>query len=242
MTAEPAPKRIFLWSGPRNISTALMYSFAQRSDCRVVDEPLYGHYLKRSPIKDRHPSADEIMDQMECDGKRAVQNMLQLSGRKVIFFKNMTHHLQGLDLNFLRSGKNILLTRAPREMLSSFHKVIPYPTLKDVGYADQVRLAEHLTTEGIPFRLIEGKTILSNPKEQLKTLCTFLEIPFEEAMLQWKTGGIREDGPWAKHWYHSVHASTGFKPYKAAHEPLPLKLESLCQKCASLYERLIQYQ
>ena len=210
MTAEPSPQRIFLWSGPRNISTALMYSFAQRSDCRVVDEPLYGHYLKRSPAKDRHPSAEAIMAQMECNGERAVQNMLRLSDRKVIFFKNMTHHLNGLDLDFLRSGKNILLTRAPREMLPSFHKVIPYPTLKDVGYEDQIRLAEHLKNEDIPFRVIEGKSILNAPEDELKILCTFLEIPFEHAMLQWKAGGIPEDGPWARHWYHSVHASTGF--------------------------------
>ena len=242
MTAEPSPQRIFLWSGPRNISTALMYSFAQRSDCRVVDEPLYGHYLKRSPAKDRHPSAEAIMAQMECNGEKAVQNMLQLSDRKVIFFKNMTHHLNGLDLDFLRSGKNILLTRAPREMLPSFHKVIPYPTLKDVGYEDQVRLAEHLKNKGIPFRVIEGKSILNAPEEELKTLCTFLEIPFEHAMLQWKAGGIPEDGPWARHWYHSVHASTGFKPYITAKEPLPVELESLYQRCVSLYERLIKDQ
>ena len=242
MTAEPGPQRIFLWSGPRNISTALMYSFAQRSDCRVVDEPLYGHYLKRSPAKERHPSAAAIMAQMECNGERAVQNMLQLSDRKVIFFKNMTHHLHGLDLNFLRSGKNILLTRAPQEMLPSFHKVIPCPTMKDVGYEDQVRLVEHLKNEGIPFRVIEGKSILNAPEEELKTLCTFLEIPFEHAMLQWKAGGIPEDGPWARHWYHSVHASSGFKPYKTAEEPLPVELESLYQRCASLYERLIKDQ
>ena len=242
MTAEPSPQPIFLWSGPRNISTALMYSFAQRSDCRVVDEPLYGHYLKRSPAKERHPSAAAIMAQMECNGERAVQNMLQLSDRKVIFFKNMTHHLHGLDLNFLRSGKNILLTRAPQEMLPSFHKVIPCPTMKDVGYEDQVRLAEHLKNEGIPFRVIEGKSILNAPEEELKTLCTFLEIPFEHAMLQWKAGGIPEDGPWARHWYHSVHASSGFKPYKTAEEPLPVELESLYQRCASLYERLIKDQ
>ena len=242
MTAEPGPQRIFLWSGPRNISTALMYSFAQRSDCRVVDEPLYGHYLKRSPAKERHPSAAAIMAQMECNGERAVQNMLQLSDRKVIFFKNMTHHLYGLDLNFLRSGKNILLTRAPQEMLPSFHTVIPCPTMKDVGYEDQVRLAEHLKNEGIPFRVIEGKSILNAPEEELKILCTFLEIPFEHAMLQWKAGGIPEDGPWARHWYHSVHASSGFKPYKTAEEPLPVELESLYQRCASLYERLIKDQ
>jgi hypothetical protein len=219
-----------------------MYSFAQRSDCRVVDEPLYGHYLKRSPAKERHPSAAAIMAQMECNGERAVQNMLQLSDRKVIFFKNMTHHLYGLDLNFLRSGKNILLTRAPQEMLPSFHKVIPCPTMKDVGYEDQVLLAEHLKNEGIPFRVIEGKSILNAPEEELKILCTFLEIPFEHAMLQWKAGGIPEDGPWARHWYHSVHASSGFKPYKTAEEPLPVELESLYQRCASLYERLIKDQ
>ena len=219
-----------------------MYSFAQRSDCRVVDEPLYGHYLIRSPAKDRHPSAEAIMAQMECNGEKAVKNMLKLLDRKVIFFKNMTHHLDGLDLDFLRSGKNILLTRAPREMLPSFHKVIPYPTLKDVGYEDQVRLAEHLKNKGIPFRVIEGKSILDTPEKELKSLCTFLEIPFERAMLQWKAGGIPEDGPWAKHWYHSVHASTGFKPYKTAKEPLPVELESLYQRCSSLYKRLIKDQ
>ena len=138
-------KRIFLWSGPRNISTTLMYSFAQRKDIRVFDEPLYAHYLTCTNAKEYHPDAELIIRSMECNGQLVVDEMLKNNSAEVLFFKNMTHHLLDLDKSFMKNGLNIILTRNPEDMLPSFHKVIPNPTLNDVGLG-YIRLGQQATT------------------------------------------------------------------------------------------------
>ena len=119
-----AIKRICLWSGPRNISTALMYSFAQRSDTKVFDEPLYGYYLKNTNAKEYHPGAEEILTTMEMDGKKVVDTMLNENSKPVLFFKHMTHHLLDLDRSFMSETVNVILTRNPYDMLPSFAKMI----------------------------------------------------------------------------------------------------------------------
>src|SRR5690606_14025780 len=134
--------RICLWSGPRNVSTALMYSFAQRADTRVFDEPLYAHYLARTPARAYHPGAEEVLAAMDHDGERVVREVIlqqptaDVGGvePKVLFFKHMTHHLVGLDLGFLEHTVNVLLTRDPRAMLASYARAVASPTLDDVGY------------------------------------------------------------------------------------------------------------
>jgi len=128
--------RICLWSGPRNISTALMYSFAQREDTMVLDEPLYAHYLASSEkaLVDRHPVAQVVLDTMENDGAKVVDMMMGEFPSDVVFFKNMTHHLLDLDRSFMEGVVNVILTRDPVDMLPSFAKVIKDPTMADVGY------------------------------------------------------------------------------------------------------------
>ena len=127
-------KRISVWSGPRNISTALMYSFAQRQDTQVFDEPLYGYYLKHSKANAYHPGAEDILNTMETDGRKVVEMMLTTSEKPVLFFKNMTHHILTLDCSFMKGITNVILTRDPKEMLPSFDKVISNPSMDDVGY------------------------------------------------------------------------------------------------------------
>ena len=135
-------KRICLWSGPRNISTALMYAFAQRKDTKVFDEPLYAFYLKQHPrAKDYHPGAEEILESMENDGDKVVKMMLENEEKPVLFFKHMTHHLLDLDKTFMNNTINIILTRDPEDMLPSFDKVIDKPSIDDVGYALHILLA-----------------------------------------------------------------------------------------------------
>jgi hypothetical protein len=234
-------KRICLWSGPRNISTALMYSFAQRSDTQVVDEPLYAHYLNETDADQYHPGADEVLNEIENDGKKVVEWMLGPHEKPVVFFKQMTHHLVNLDGSFLEHTVNIILTRDPREMLPSYAKEVEHPTMQDVGYAKHLELRDYLQKIGQnPIVLISEK-VLKNPREMLTKLCKSIGIPFEESMLSWRKGARPEDGSWAKYWYHSVHNSTGFKPYQPKTKPFPEYLKPLWEECLPLYKELCKY-
>ncbi|MGF1557281.1 sulfotransferase family protein [Paucihalobacter sp.] len=233
-------KRISLWSGPRNISTTLMYSFAQRHDTKVFDEPLYGYYLKNNQAaKAYHPGADEILKTMSTNGEKVVNTMLTETTKPVLFFKNMTHHLPGLDYDFLKHMVNIILTRHPEDMLTSYAKVILNPKMHDVGYKLHVDVLRHLQSQNIPVVILDAKKVLLNPKQQLQKLCEFIGISFKEAMLSWPVGARPEDGSWAKYWYTNVHSSTGFLPYQAKVEPFPEHLKPLLEECLPYYEELL---
>lgn len=237
-----AIKRICLWSGPRNISTALMYSFAQRKDTKVFDEPLYGYYLNHhSQALNYHPGALEIIDSMEIDGEKVIEMMISNKEMPVLFFKHMTHHLLGLKKDFIKKTINIILTRDPKEMLPSFDKVIPNPTLNDVGYALHLELINYFEKHNIPFAVLDAKRVLENPKKRLSDLCKFAGIAFDENMLSWKPQHRVEDGIWSKYWYKSVHASTGFKAYCQNDENFPQHLEPLLLKCQPYYNKLMAY-
>jgi hypothetical protein len=229
--------RICLWSGPRNISTALMYSFAQRSDTRVVDEPLYGHYLEVSGVE--HPGRDEVLEAMETDGEKVVREViLGPSERPVLFMKQMAHHLVELDRGFLRQTENVLLIRNPRDVLLSLVHQIPEPSLADTGIGVQSALYEELRTLGQDPPVVDSRELLLAPREVLRELLTGLGLPFDEAMLSWSAGARPEDGVWAPHWYENVHRSTGFAPYRPKTEPFPRRLSSLLDECMPHYERL----
>jgi hypothetical protein len=232
-------KRICLWSGPRNVSTALMYSFAQRSDCRVIDEPLYAHYLSKTPAREYHPDAEEVIATMENDGEKVVRDLILGDFDKpVVFFKHMTHHLVNLDLGFLSRTVNVLLTRDPVDMLPSYAAQVEKPTLLDVGYQQHIELLKYLQSIGQNPPVLDSKQILLNPKKVLSELCQRIDIPFEEVMLRWKAGARPEDGSWAKHWYKSVHESTGFGKYIPKTEPFPESLKPLLEECKPYYEQL----
>ncbi len=208
-----------------------MYAFAQRSDTRVVDEPFYGYYLAHTPAREYHPGADEILATMETDGDRVIKNITTANDRPVLFYKQMTHHLLDLKLDFLAGMCHVLLTRDPKEMIHSFAKVIAHPQLKDLGYADQTRLMKGLEVQKIPFCVIDAAQLLQQPEKVLRSLCNFLAIPFETTMLKWPRGPRTEDGVWAKFWYSQVHQSTGFLPYarktiQLADHLLPLEKEA----------------
>lgn len=233
-----SPKRICLWSGPRNVSTALMYSFAQRSDTRVYDEPLYAHYLSHSEAKAYHPGADDVLASQENDGSKVIFAMLSANEKPVLFFKNMAHHLLNLDHSFMKETVSVILTRDPVDMLPSFAKVIDAPTLDDVGYRIQADLARELSRQQLPMVVLEAKNVLINPRKELTRLCRVADIHFEEAMLQWPAGSRPEDGVWAKYWYDSVHRSTGFDPYRPKSTPFPDHLKPLLEVCQPYYEEL----
>jgi hypothetical protein len=231
------PLRIHLWSGPRNVSTALMYSFAQRSDTRVVDEPLYAHYLRVSGAE--HPGRDEVLAAQDADGERVVRDViLGPWDRPVVFFKQMAHHLVDLDRAFLRRGVNVLLTRDPLDMLPSLRVQIPRPTLRDTGYAMQVALLDELLAAGQDPPVLDARELLLDPEGVLQQLCARLGLRFDPAMLRWSAGPRPEDGVWAPHWYEAVHRSTGFEPYRAKSAEFPERLRPLLAECGPYHTRL----
>ena len=232
--------KLSVWSGPRNVSTALMYAFRQRQDTLVVDEPLYGHYLKatRAP----HPGDEEVLAAMDTDGGRVVREvLLGPCERPVHFFKNMAHHLEKLDRGFLGGLTNVLLTRDPAEMLPSLARQLPDPTLRDTGLLYQAEILDHVLAQGADPVVLDARQLLLDPPGVLRSLCDRLGIPFEEAMLRWPAGPKPEDGVWAKHWYANVHASTGFSPYTPRIGDFPERLGPLLEKSWPLYERLTRY-
>ena len=236
----PECLKLSVWSGPRNVSTALMYSFRQRTDTAVVDEPLYGHYLRTTGAA--HPGIGEVLERMEGDGERVVRDViLGPCARPVHFFKNMAHHLLGLDRGFISRITNVILIRNPAEMLPSLAEQLPEPTLRDTCLDRQVEILEVVLGRGEKPVVLDAKELLLDPAGVLEQVCERLGIPFEVEMLRWPAGPKPEDGVWAKHWYGSVHASTGFAPYRPKTGRFPQRLEPLLGECLPLYERLRGY-
>ncbi len=227
------PLRICLWSGPRNVSTALMYSFAQRRDTQVLDEPLYAHYLATTGVE--HPGREEVLAAMDTDGERVVREVvLGPARRPVLFMKQMAHHLVGLDRAFLAATDNVLLIRDPAEVLTSLAHQLAEPRLADTGLAVQAELLEDLDQPLV----VDSRELLLDPPGVLSQLCAGLGLEFDAAMLSWPAGPRPEDGVWAPHWYANVHRSSGFKPYRPKREPLPARLGPVLAACRPYYERL----
>ena len=214
-----------------------MYSFRQRGDTRVVDEPLYGHYLKVSPAV--HPAKAELLANLDCDGEHVVRDLiLGPCDRPVLFMKHMAHHLESLDWGFLARTCNVLFIRDPSRMLPSLVNQVRQPILRDTSLAMQTRLLEHLRGMGQDPPVIDSKELLLDPEGVLRQLCRRIGIEFEPGMLRWPAGPKPEDGAWALHWYHNAHRSTGFMPYREKTKPFPTELEALLEECRPHYELL----
>lgn len=231
------PLRICLWSGPRNVSTALMYSFAQRRDTRAFDEPLYAHYLRTT--RAQHPGREEVLAAMENDGAKVVEEViLGPCDRPVLFMKQMAHHLIGIDRGFLRQTVNVLLVRDPARVLPSLAKKVSDIGMRDTGFAFLSELQQQLRAWGQDPPVVDAKYLLRDPPGVLKILCEALGIAFDPAMLSWEAGPHPEDGVWARYWYHNAHLSTGLQPDREEPEPLPGNLLPLLEECQAHYARL----
>ena len=221
------------------MSTALMYSFAQRDDTKVVDEPLYGHYLLVTGVK--HPGRKEIMDEVNCDGKLVMDDLLKindLDGKDVLFLKQMTKHLVGINHDFLPKFKNVFLIRNPKDMLSSLAVNIPIPNLSDTGLDLQWKVYKNMKSLGNKPIVVDSRELLMNPENILKQLCSHLNLEFVDSMLSWPAEPRKEDGIWAKYWYQSLHKSTGFQSYQAKSN-FPVELKQVLSECLPYYEKLL---
>jgi sulfotransferase family protein len=227
-----------MWSGPRNLSTAMMRSFGNRRDCTPVDEPLYAAYLAETGLD--HPGRDEVIASQPTDWRVVCAELTRGPVPTPLQYqKHMTHHLlPGIDRAALAGLQHAFLVRDPERVLTSYAKVREEPTLEDLGLPQQAELFERY---GGP--VVDAADVLRDPARTLGLLCEALGIEFDDAMLSWPVGPRDTDGVWAPHWYAGVAASTGFAPYSpGSGDPLPDRLRPLLERCRPYYDALAAYR
>lgn len=236
--------RVAMWSGPRNISTAMMRAWESRADTMVCDEPLYARYLVATGAD--HPGRTEIIAAHEADLTRVIAWLTGPvpAGVRVFYQKHMSHHLlPGDDLAWTGALSNCFLIRDPREMIVSYAKVRRAPTPEELGLPQQAGLfARERKRLGRVPPVIDAADVLKNPGGVLAALCARLGLPWEEGMLSWAPGRRATDGVWAPHWYGAVERSTGFEPWRERREPVPPGLEGVEEACRPLYELMHEHR
>jgi hypothetical protein len=206
----------------------------------VFDEPLYAHYLATSGRI--HPGTDEVLASQNNNGQEVVdQLILGPHDSQVVVFKQMAKHLVELDRSFLGRCRNVLLTRDPLDMLTSFQKQMPDTTIEDTGFVELVEILDGMVADGHEPIVIDSKVLLSDPPRVLAELCAKLEVPFDPAMLSWPAGPKPEDGIWARYWYDAVHRSSGWSPWKPKDDRLLPSLQPVLDEAQLLYERLLPF-
>jgi hypothetical protein len=238
------PIRIAMWSGPRNISTAMMRAWGNRPDTVVIDEPFYAYYLNATGKG--HPGADEVIASGETDWRKVIA---QLTGpipnaNRIFFQKQMAHHLlPEVDREWLGAVTNCFLIRDPREVIASYVKKREDPALQDLGFVQQAEIFDfvRVRTSSIP-PIVDAKDVLENPERMLRLLCEAVGVEFSESMLSWPPGMRETDGVWAKHWYREVAETTSFQPYRARDAKMPAHLQGIHERCCDCYEKLYEYR
>jgi len=233
-----------MWSGPRNISTALLRSWGNRSDAFVTDEPFYAYYLYHHPVN--HPGVEEIVGDGEIDWRKVVAWLTGPvpEGKRVWYQKHMAHHLQPeMEMAWMDSLTNCLLIREPREMLTSLLAVMPDPVLGDTGLPQQYELFDRIRrrTGALP-PVVDARDVLENPAGLLARLCDAVGLDFTASMLHWPPGARTTDGIWAKYWYANVERSTGFAPYSPKNQPVPEDFSGLLGECEEIYQSLYPHR
>jgi hypothetical protein len=240
------PVRIAMWSGPRNISTAMMRAFGNRADCAVSDEPFYAAYLTATGFI--HPMREEVVASQPTDWREVADAMLgPIPGDKPIWYqKHMTHHMvAGFGRAWIESCTNAFLIRAPEAVLASYARVREDFTLEEIGLPTQVELFFRAGDRlGHTPPVVEGQDVLADPEGLLRALCQALGVAFDPAMLSWPAGGRPTDGIWAPAWYATVETSTGFAAPRPepSFDDLPDQLKPLAEKARPLYETLAAHK
>ena len=231
--------KIAMWSGPRNLSTAMMYAFGNRPDCAVVDEPFYAAYLAMTGLD--HPMRDEIMASQSQDPDAVIRSLVDPVpyGKSVYYQKHMAQHmLPGIAREWIKDCVNVFLIRHPARVIASYAAKRENPTLDDIGFRQQAELYDEALSGGQKPVVIDSFDIRTNPQTTLENLCNFIGLSFDPAMLSWPAGGHKQDGVWAPHWYGAVWKSTGFAGPEAALPEVPDCLQDVLSEALPYYEKL----
>lgn len=225
------------WSAPRSLSTSLMYSFAQRDDMEVLDEPLYANFLRITGVE--RPYREELLSKMEHNGNKVVNEVIYGPGaKKYRFCKHIAkQRVPGLPQDLMKKGKHFILIRNPLHILPSFDKVVP-PSFLELGLGDLVSIYNELTELGKQPPVIDAADLQADPEATLRGLCEDLGIPFQSSMLKWEAGPKTVDGIWSPWWYNSVHKSTCFVPSSKYPSPFPASLYDLLEQSLPFYNML----
>jgi hypothetical protein len=229
-----------MWSGPRNISTAMMRSWENRSDTFVIDEPFYAHYLSRNNIE--HPGRDEVLSNGEIDSAKVSHGLVNdiSDSHKIYYQKHMTHHLlDSVNRDWIEKVINCFLIRNPKDMIISYSKIHSEITSDLLGLEQQKEIFDYvrqLTGKTPP--IIDSKDVLINPEYILSKFCEIIGVNFSNEMLNWPKGTRDTDGVWGKYWYDGVINSTGFNQYVSKNQEVPDKYKAIYEDSLKLYEDL----
>jgi hypothetical protein len=241
---KPDARRIAMWSGPRNLSTAMMYAFSARGDCVVWDEPFYAAYLDATGIN--HPMRDEIIATHEPDPDRIAATCKgPIPQQQSLFYqKHMTlHMIPAFDRRWMRACQNVFLIRHPARVVASYAKKREGATLHDIGFVQQAELFDEVSGWALsPPTVIDSDDIRADPEAMLRKLCAAIDIPFSRKMLSWPAGGNDADGVWAPHWYAAVHRSTGFEGAEGPLPDLGGTYAALAAQALPYYEKLAGFR
>lgn len=241
---QDSTKRIAMWSGPRNISTALMRSFENRPDCHVVDEPFYAYYLQKTGLD--HPGRDEVLASQPTDAETVIRSLDQSTDTGVFlqYEKHMAHHfLPETPSYWLKNRRHCILLRDPKAVIASYVKSRPDVTLADIGVLQLrdlfVKISEQ---QGEAPLVVDSDDLLQDPAAMLQEVCAHLDIEFLPSMLSWPAGKRESDGVWAPWWYHRVEASTSFEPRAPFSGDLDPKWRDIAQQAVEVYEELSRHK
>ena len=233
---------IAMWSGPRNISTAMMRSFENREDTFVSDEPFYAHYLKLTGID--HPMRKEVMETRNSDWDEVSQYLTGTipQDKSVWYQKHMAqHNLPGVELDWTSRLTNCFLIRNPGEVILSYSKKYEITSVYQLGFPQQFELYDKIEQDSSMSPIvIDSRDVLMNPKNMLQKLCEKLEVPFSDKMLSWSPGKRDSDGVWGQHWYGNVEKSTGFQTYQKKEEEMPKEYTEIYEECMKYYQQLFE--
>jgi Sulfotransferase domain len=236
-------RRIAMWSGPRNISTAMMRAWENRADTAVVDEPFYAFYLNET--RARHPGAEEVIANGEPDWRRIIVQLADPipNGARIFYQKQMTHHLlPQVSRDWLLEMTNCFLIRDPAEVIVSYLKKNGEPRVEDLGFVQQLEIFNFVRKRQARPIVVDAADVLRDPGRTLRLLCHAVGVEFQVAMLSWPSGRRGTDGVWAKYWYAEVERSSSFAAYSKKTVEVPARLKEVWKRCHDCYEQLYQHR
>ena len=231
---------IFMWSGPRNLSTALMRSFENRDDTIVHDEPFYGYYLFKTQLN--HPMKDEIISNYPIAQNEIIKNITTKQKNKIYYQKHMTHHIvKNTRIEWIKKGYNCFLIRHPSKVINSYIQKNTLRNINDIGFKKQFEIFKKIKKNNSKFLVINADDILINPIDSMKKLCKKLNINFSRKMLNWPKGKRNTDGIWSKVWYKNVIQSSTFNKFKSEQINVPKKYSKIYDESLKYYEAMNKY-